>query len=457
MSRFDTEKFSETQGTRTGGASINEQEEKRSVRETLLEIDISRVARCIETLSNAVSSYMASDERSKAGSESRRSISKTFLDTDVSKPAANVAKNRSISKTLIETDIPRAGEEGALSSGTEPPHTEPSEENKQESAVRRKTSKTLLEVETESGVASRCEEPSVVSQSEEVHSECVSRSTLLEDGIPYPAENDETSQRSMSRRVSVAKTMLDKDLICSQLSASMERQVKIAEEQSASQKLKACQPIVDFNVASSCPWRWDDPFDRCRVAVCGKCSLQVYNFEGMELPDAQQLIFHRENIENAKLFRREDGKYMTRDCPIAAKKKRAVPLLVASGTIVLVSVVIAFILIFQSSRTGSTESTLNPDEDKTTAMRQSELLPTSATSSIGSGRADEKMSASELEVTSLGSKKFRFSKKDGAYHWQAGQPEPQMESTSPSTPTETQTTSSSPYGDESGQFWQYSH
>jgi hypothetical protein len=48
----------------------------------------------------------------------------------------------------------------------------------------------------------------------------------------------------------------------------------------------------------------------------------VYNFAGLEQPEADELIFQRENRRNATLYKRADGNYMTVNCPVEVKRKR---------------------------------------------------------------------------------------------------------------------------------------
>ncbi len=55
----------------------------------------------------------------------------------------------------------------------------------------------------------------------------------------------------------------------------------------------------------------------------------------MDLPEAEELIFKREERRNAALFKRADGKFMTKDCPVAVKKKYGMIMMIAGGILVL--------------------------------------------------------------------------------------------------------------------------
>jgi hypothetical protein len=67
------------------------------------------------------------------------------------------------------------------------------------------------------------------------------------------------------------------------------------------------------------------------VRYCGNCKRQVYNFSGIERPEAEALIFKHENQVAKTLFKRADGKFMTTDCPLAVKQARSMVLAVVIG------------------------------------------------------------------------------------------------------------------------------
>ncbi|MCC7531075.1 MAG: hypothetical protein IT342_21335 [Candidatus Melainabacteria bacterium] len=138
----------------------------------------------------------------------------------------------------------------------------------------------------------------------------------------------------------VPKTMLDHSLILQNLSVSIARsQEKLAQKvaEKEAEPPKPCIPIENYKMAQkTCPFTWgemDAPKDRFRY--CDKCNANVYNFAGMDLPEAEELIFKREERRNAPLFKRADGKFMTRDCPFALKKKYGLAMMVAGGILVL--------------------------------------------------------------------------------------------------------------------------
>ena len=74
-----------------------------------------------------------------------------------------------------------------------------------------------------------------------------------------------------------------------------------------------------------------------RVRFCGQCKLHVYNLSEMPEAEAQQLVREREGRMCVRLFRRQDGTVLTRDCPVGirALRQRLVRSVVALAGLVL--------------------------------------------------------------------------------------------------------------------------
>ncbi len=124
--------------------------------------------------------------------------------------------------------------------------------------------------------------------------------------------------------VFVAKTLLDGVVIANVMQKFQVRKVEVAAEEA---KIRAGLPGVEFHpvdskkLAKRCTWTWDDDSTE-RFRYCQICQSQVYNFEDLELAQAEALILIREYKRNATLYKRPDGKFMTQDCPVQVKKKR---------------------------------------------------------------------------------------------------------------------------------------
>lgn len=77
-----------------------------------------------------------------------------------------------------------------------------------------------------------------------------------------------------------------------------------------------------------------------RFSTCAKCNLMVYDFTGMSPEEAKQMIFQREGLEKVTLYRRADGKFLTRDCPQGSKSKLAVVVLSVVGLAIVTGVLV---------------------------------------------------------------------------------------------------------------------
>lgn len=142
-----------------------------------------------------------------------------------------------------------------------------------------------------------------------------------------PAASEANSGPTEKRQHFVAKTRLDQSVLAETVLKFEVRKKARAEEEA---KERANQPAVEFHpvdskkLARKCAWVWDDDDSKDKFRYCPKCKLQAYNFEGMELPAAEALIFKRENLKSPILFKRADGKFMTQDCPVEIKRRRRI-------------------------------------------------------------------------------------------------------------------------------------
>ncbi len=157
---------------------------------------------------------------------------------------------------------------------------------------------------------------------------------------PEPAISASPSGEKEQQRF-VAKTRLDHSVLAETLLKFEVRKEQRAIEEAkerADQPIKEIHPVDSKKLTQKCPWTWDEDDSKDKFRYCSKCKSTVYNFDGLELPDAEALIFTRENKKNSTLYKRPDGKFMTEDCPVQVKRKRR---------LIMVSVVVAM-LIFAS-------------------------------------------------------------------------------------------------------------
>jgi len=262
----------------------------------------------------------------------------------------------------------------------------------------------------------------------------------------------EVHQRAVKPERFVPKTMLDMDFLKESLSASVSRaEERLAESiaQKASAPPKQLLTSDDFKIASpNCPFVWNDNSDnpKERVKYCTQCSAQIYNFTGFDMTESQSLIFKRENRKNAPLYKREDGKFMTSDCPIALKKKKDKQMLIGGAVLVLVLLVIMVVTSFVIPQ--------SPSATTPSADSSGDATPASpGTSTPGSLSSDTKTSTSSNPSAPSSSTKSA----PGAYHYVRGkgvvQSEPIIVPVPESEPT-TPANTNSGY-DEGGKFWQY--
>lgn len=253
------------------------------------------------------------------------------------------------------------------------------------------------------------------------------------------------------RQQYIARTMLDHSVLwqtVSKFEAKMEEKVA---EQILSRAHEPVKPFVAIEckkTALPCGWRWDDPETKQRFRYCELCKTPVYNFNGLELPEAEEIIYQRENKRNATLYKRADGKFMTVNCPVQVKRKRDMALLIVAA-VLLAAGSIAFMVLMprppkpaqQAEAPGATTGPTITD------LRKSGPGVNRGTNTSGS-----------ITVPATGSTPGGAAASgDGSFRMINGQrvdtpPQPGATATFPAPAQPVGTTDS----DESGEFWQYS-
>jgi hypothetical protein len=140
----------------------------------------------------------------------------------------------------------------------------------------------------------------------------------------------------------IARTMLDHEILYKELSKSQhkleEKAIEVAKEK-ANEPFKPFFPIDCKKMALPCTWTWDESYSTERYRYCGQCQRPVYNFTGLEIADAEEIILKAENRAKFTLYKRTDGKYMTGDCPVAVKRRSDFILMSVGG------ILVAFVLV----------------------------------------------------------------------------------------------------------------
>lgn len=75
-------------------------------------------------------------------------------------------------------------------------------------------------------------------------------------------------------------------------------------------------------VASPCHVSWNEMTGDARQRFCRQCNLHVYNLSDMSRDEAEAFIDSATGRSCVRLYRREDGTVLTRDCPIGLRAVR---------------------------------------------------------------------------------------------------------------------------------------
>ncbi len=179
--------------------------------------------------------------------------------------------------------------------------------------------------------------------------------TLLEIDFPNLDQiRDQTTktkgqkkQGAVGRRQNfVAKTMLDHSVLAETRMKFEIRKEEIAAQQEAKRAknpLPEIPPIDCKKMAQACPYRWEDAEPTERFRYCEECRTPIYNLNGLEQSEAEALVYTRENKEKPTFYKRPDGMYMTRGCPVGIKRKKQIfvlSIVAATAVLALLSMLI---------------------------------------------------------------------------------------------------------------------
>jgi hypothetical protein len=230
-----------------------------------------------------------------------------------------------------------------------------------------------------------------------------------DDTRTIPAQKPARSERF------VAKTLLDHSVLSEQVVKSAEKErmraAYIAQEK-ANDPVKEFHEIDSKKLASPCAFTWAESGGKQgRVRACSTCQTQVYDFSGMEFPEAEALIFKQESLKKFTLHKRADGKFMTKNCPVQAQRKRNFVLLCVIGAIVMICAV-AMMLMMPSPPNTQAPGMVPTPGAKQTSTTTSTTTPTTTLP----GSAPNKNA-------------------DGWVHFEAGQPVQQLPASNSIIPT----------------------
>jgi len=75
--------------------------------------------------------------------------------------------------------------------------------------------------------------------------------------------------------------------------------------------------------AAPCASTADGQADGRRVGICRQCGLFVYDLDDLNQHQAANLVLATEAIAAPRFFRRQDGMFLTRNCPVGLEQLRA--------------------------------------------------------------------------------------------------------------------------------------
>lgn len=77
-------------------------------------------------------------------------------------------------------------------------------------------------------------------------------------------------------------------------------------------------------IAAPCSVEWDDMTGDDKVRFCGECKLNVFNAAEMSGDEVAQSLLRAQNGERVcmQLYRRADGTFLTKNCPVGVQKLR---------------------------------------------------------------------------------------------------------------------------------------
>jgi hypothetical protein len=216
--------------------------------------------------------------------------------------------------------------------------------------------------------------------------------------------------------------MLDHNILLEAVSNLAARKAARAAELEKERQSKPATPFTpveaDKEAAKNCPWSWSETKGQARFRSCAKCQMCVYNLDGIDMPEAQALIYKRENRRKFTLYRRADGKFMTSDCPVALKHRRDMILISIGGMALLVAAIVITIL--------------GPHKPAVVEQETPPAVP-SGPPRISTGKPGHTA--------------------PGSFHYENGKI---TEQPKPAATATTTTTSTTPDPDENGNFWQFS-
>ncbi|MBX9685659.1 MAG: hypothetical protein K2X27_03090 [Candidatus Obscuribacterales bacterium] len=169
--------------------------------------------------------------------------------------------------------------------------------------------------------------------------------------VPPKKETAAASESGFQRLVkkidpAIAKTVMDMEavrLVLNKPRVSVEEKLEELKFRPA-EAAKAILPFDDYRNASPCSAKWESMSGPEKSKVCGSCLLNVYDFDSMDIEQVKDAVLKREGKIYTRLYKRKDGRFLSRDCPVGVKKKQDQIAAICGVVLLLVAAIAALIL-----------------------------------------------------------------------------------------------------------------
>ncbi len=137
----------------------------------------------------------------------------------------------------------------------------------------------------------------------------------------------------------VEKTKLDYEQMGQIIAKDVEKKEEVLSDLRKNLPVEPLQkedPLV-FRMSASCAPICKDSDMAGRVSYCERCQLRVYDLDKMSKTEADELIFKMEGIKPETLYKRTDGKFLIKNCPVGQKRILNVTLLTFIAGMILLT------------------------------------------------------------------------------------------------------------------------
>lgn len=85
--------------------------------------------------------------------------------------------------------------------------------------------------------------------------------------------------------------------------------------------LPTLERIDRLTIATPCDMSWEEMAGDDRKRFCGECRKHVYDIASMTSDEVADLLGDGMNLPCVRLYRRQNGRVMTADCPVGVRER----------------------------------------------------------------------------------------------------------------------------------------